>query len=42
MEGEPEVLMDGESSMIARAFILDEQGRYPYPWERGMRPARLL
>ena len=41
-DGELGVLMDNVSSMVARAFILDEQGRYPYLWERGMRPARLL
>ena len=39
--GELGVLMDSESSMVARAFMLDRRGEYPYLWERGMRSATL-
>ena len=42
MSGGLKTLMDGESSMAARAFMLDRRGGYPYLWERGMRSATLV
>ena len=40
--GEPGVLMDSESSMVARAFMLGRRGKYPYLWERGVWSATLV